>query len=222
MLTAPTASLKPCLRAHLPTGAAAFSASAPTSTVTLAAVVTVLDAVLPARTGRGGEGDGRERAALKGLSRVPRDQGKRTGGILQRRLRLAPRGSFPCCAAWLPRPLGVGNSGRAASAARSSSRQLASQHSLEEGNGAREAGRRTDGARGNVVDDARILWRVLLNLIQRLVRLLQHPLERAAVEGPLLLRRLQLLLVLLTPALQARRGVGVGAVSCTAEPAFTQ
>ncbi len=49
LLTAPTASLKPCLRAHLPTGAAALSASVPTSTVTLAAVVTVVLAALPAR-----------------------------------------------------------------------------------------------------------------------------------------------------------------------------
>ena len=52
LLTAPAASLKPCCSAHLPSGAAALSASAPTVTVTLAAVVTPTEAALPA--GRGG------------------------------------------------------------------------------------------------------------------------------------------------------------------------
>lgn len=49
LATAPTASFTPCCSAHLPTGAAAFSASAPTCTVTLAAVVTPVDAALPAQ-----------------------------------------------------------------------------------------------------------------------------------------------------------------------------
>lgn len=58
LLTAPTASLKLCLRAHLPTGAAALRASVPTSTVTLAAVVTVVLAALPAGVRAGMRGGG--------------------------------------------------------------------------------------------------------------------------------------------------------------------